>query len=381
MLKKLEYFTKRSLDVLLGEKEEFPIKHRLFNLILLFAIFVFFISAAVNTIIRESKTIILTTLIGGIIFSFFYWLSRIKREFKVTSILAFLLVLFPLTPFMWFNDGGLLGGYPYFLLLYGIMIILVFSGWLRALFLIALSAMFAALVIIEIYYPNLIHHCPGENCLFFNHVFGLTMEALSLFIIILAFIRAYEHAHRREAELNRKLMTLNKKLEELSRTDPLTGLSNRRDVLEKLKYNLLLAKRYREPFSIIMADIDDFKKVNDNYGHNCGDKVLIQLAEILRMSFRAEDTVSRWGGEEFLILLPKTDGISALVAANRIRRIVENTEFKCDGEKIKLTLSLGVAEFTPITDNIEAFIESADKALFLAKRKGKNRAEFNNKQI
>jgi len=217
--------------------------------------------------------------------------------------------------------------------------------------------------------------------LFFNHVFGLTMEALSLFIIILAFIRAYEHAHRREAELNRKLMTLNKKLEELSRTDPLTGLSNRRDVLEKLKYNLLLAKRYREPFSIIMADIDDFKKVNDNYGHNCGDKVLIQLAEILRMSFRAEDTVSRWGGEEFLILLPKTDGISALVAANRIRRIVENTEFKCDGEKIKLTLSLGVAEFTPITDNIEAFIESADKALFLAKRKGKNRAEFNNKQI
>jgi diguanylate cyclase (GGDEF)-like protein len=122
-----------------------------------------------------------------------------------------------------------------------------------------------------------------------------------------------------------------------------------------------------------MADLDYFKKVNDTHGFNTGDDVLVEVSRVLRGCLRNEDICSRWGGEEFLVLLPETQLDGALAVANKIRESVAMTEFKVNRPGIHLTISLGVCEYKPEQNIFEA-ISRADQALFQAKRGGRNRA-------
>jgi diguanylate cyclase (GGDEF)-like protein len=159
--------------------------------------------------------------------------------------------------------------------------------------------------------------------------------------------------------------------------DTLTQLYNRRhldQVLEEEFRNSMLSK---QPVSIIMVDIDHFKTINDRYGHDEGDKALIHIASILTGSLRKYDTVSRFGGEEFLVILPRTIMKDAVVIAERIRRAVEADPLSVGDEKIHLTVSLGIAAIPAIwPDSKEEFIKCADTALYEAKNKGRNRVCF-----
>ena len=159
--------------------------------------------------------------------------------------------------------------------------------------------------------------------------------------------------------------------------DPLTNLYNRRhldQVLEEEYRNSTLSK---QPLAIVMVDIDHFKPINDHYGHDEGDKALIHIASILKGSLRKYDIVSRFGGEEFLVILPKTMMKDAVVIAERIRRSVETTPLSVGDEKVYLTISLGVAAIPAILpDSKEEFIKCADTALYEAKDKGRNRVCF-----
>lgn len=153
----------------------------------------------------------------------------------------------------------------------------------------------------------------------------------------------------------------------LSLYDPLTNVSNRRLMLIGLEKYFSLAKRYEKVFSIIMLDIDNFKKYNDTHGHSAGDQVLIGVAQVLLDDIRNVDTIARYGGEEFLIMLPETPLETALITAERIRQKVEqNTD---------TTISLGVASYTVKMTKHEQLINKADEALYRAKRNGKNRVE------
>jgi len=163
----------------------------------------------------------------------------------------------------------------------------------------------------------------------------------------------------------------NKMLESLSETDKLTGINNRLKLDKFLQYHVDLFERYHETFSIVLIDIDHFKKFNDKYGHLMGDKVLIHVANLLKKNCRKMDMLGRWGGEEFLVICPKTglDGIRAL--AEIIRSKVENNHLKnVDG----VTVSLGIAEMS-VNDNFNTLLNRADKALYSAKEKGRNRVE------
>ncbi len=163
--------------------------------------------------------------------------------------------------------------------------------------------------------------------------------------------------------------------ENLAFTDQLTGLYNRRMFLEIAEKKLNEAKRYQEPLSIIMLDIDLFKRINDTYGHDIGDLALKFLANILRKNVRASDIVARWGGEEFVILLPKTSLEQAYRVAEKIRKIVEFSTVELpDGVKLKFTVSLGVSSFRGQED-LEELLKEADVALYEAKRRGRNRTE------
>ncbi|MGB9811424.1 MAG: GGDEF domain-containing protein [Dictyoglomus turgidum] len=171
---------------------------------------------------------------------------------------------------------------------------------------------------------------------------------------------------------NLDLSNLNRKLEELSIKDDLTGLYNRRKMDQELEKCLYIWERYNRPFSIIIIDIDDFKKINDTYGHLIGDMVLEKISKIIRENIRKSDIASRWGGEEFLILLPETNLQNATLVAEAFRRKIEEANFGIDE---KITVSVGVANIEN-NESIDSLIQRADKNLYKAKESGKNKVVF-----
>ncbi len=173
---------------------------------------------------------------------------------------------------------------------------------------------------------------------------------------------------------NERLEQQNRLLQELSSTDSLTGLFNRRYILEQYETEFANAVRYNYPLSVCMFDLDHFKHVNDTYGHQAGDHVLCTFAEILRNNLRKGDIAGRYGGEEFLVVLPHTYSAGAVVLAERVRMLVQQRPFVYQDHAIAVTVSAGIATFpeTPVTSSWD-LIRYADYALYEAKRRGRNR--------
>ncbi|MDD2331878.1 MAG: diguanylate cyclase [Candidatus Cloacimonetes bacterium] len=175
-------------------------------------------------------------------------------------------------------------------------------------------------------------------------------------------------------EINLKNQELKKaylELENIATTDMLTGMNNRRILNDVLMKELNRSKRTNRSVAIGIADLDGFKKINDTYGHDCGDEVLKVVAKILTQSIRLTDTVGRWGGEEFLFVFPETDCTGASIVFERIRKAVETHHFVYKGSKIPITITIG---FSYHLDNFEEslMLDEADKALYQGKRNGKN---------
>ena len=159
----------------------------------------------------------------------------------------------------------------------------------------------------------------------------------------------------------------------LANNDGLTGLPNRRRASERLEIEVSRSRRYRNPMAVALCDVDHFKLVNDRFGHNMGDEVLVQVAAALQSSLRQVDLVGRWGGEEFLVILPETDPAGARVVGERLRKSIESLAAFKDGPD-KITCSVGLAVFEGDA-NTAAFVDRADQALYRAKRGGRNRIE------
>lgn len=176
----------------------------------------------------------------------------------------------------------------------------------------------------------------------------------------------------RRKRTEEQLKNINKKLERTARTDPLTGLGNRREMEERLDAEMGRSSRTGSPFSIIMADIDSFKIFNDNFGHDCGDYILVKVSQLFRQNLRKQDTITRWGGEEFLIMLPDTKKEGALIAAEKLRRKIEESVFLFDGKEHRVTLTFGVATYDSKASSVYEYIKRADQALLLGKASGKN---------
>ncbi len=160
------------------------------------------------------------------------------------------------------------------------------------------------------------------------------------------------------------------RVEKLSRTDTLTNLANRRAMMELLALEDTRSTRSGRTYGLIIADIDGFKQVNDSFGHACGDEVLVQLSEAFKLELRAQDVPARWGGEEFLFLLPDTTLAGAGKVAEKIRVCVDSTIFKWKKHRVQLTMTFGVAEGGSVP--FDKVILAADRALYSGKRKGKN---------
>ncbi len=177
-------------------------------------------------------------------------------------------------------------------------------------------------------------------------------------------------------DLYEELQEKNRQLQEMANRDGLTGLYNHRYFHEQLSNDFLRARRYHESLSCVLLDIDYFKKFNDTYGHQTGDVILSTLGRLIQDSIRDSDLAARYGGEEFALILYYTDGPAAFYLAERLRRRVEDHEFREKTKTLRITISAGISTFPQeeIQDSNE-LIEGADKALYLAKEKGRNRVE------
>lgn len=174
-------------------------------------------------------------------------------------------------------------------------------------------------------------------------------------------------------EKNRMLLQMKKELEIAALTDPLTGLLNRRALYEFMNHEVKRVKRNNKPFSIVLCDIDNFKKINDSYGHDCGDYILRETGKLLRKNLREIDRVGRWGGEEFLILLPETQLKDAINVAEKLRLIISSHRFEYTPElTLTITITFGVSCFRP-GSSLNNCLKNADQALYLGKSSGKNK--------
>jgi diguanylate cyclase (GGDEF)-like protein len=199
----------------------------------------------------------------------------------------------------------------------------------------------------------------------------LTAEFTTLYEQLKRTIHHVEAVEHENSRLKTQLVEMNRSLDLASRIDPMTGLANRRDVMEKIEQEHSRAFRHQRTFSLILVDVDDFKQINEKYGVNVGDDVLVEIACVLRECVRSEDICSRWGGEEFLFLLPETAIEGALSVTQKINTTVAMTEFKVNRPGIRTSVSLGVCNYQPGQSVIDC-INRVEHALLQAKQRGKN---------
>ena len=165
-----------------------------------------------------------------------------------------------------------------------------------------------------------------------------------------------------------------RKLRHMAATDPLTGLFNRRHMLDLAEKELARFQRSRHPIGLLLLDIDHFKFINDSHGHEVGDKVLVEVANAIKGELRSQDLIARWGGEEFLAILPDTNLGQARASAERVRQALMQQRWCFDGQSVAVTISVGVSEFQE-DDGLKSAINRADRALYRCKDNGRNRVE------
>ena len=197
---------------------------------------------------------------------------------------------------------------------------------------------------------------------------GFKLRLLASFLTVTFLSALYEYSRQQSYK---HTLELSKKYQQLAHFDPLTQLSNRRDALYILQREQARILRSNEPFSIILCDVDHFKKINDQYGHNAGDAVLIELAKLFTNNIREQDSVARWGGEEFLFILPQTLAKNANELAVKIQETLQKHLFNYEDDKITVTVSMGIEQFNG-NNSIDEVINNADKYLYQAKNAGRN---------
>ena len=242
-------------------------------------------------------------------------------------------------------------------------VILFFGGMLKGLRNLAL---FVLVVSLLLFYPD-------ERLLLASYTYEFKSRLIYSFLTVSALFTFYEYSRQR---LYKHMLQISQKFEQQARHDPLSGLQNRRGMIEKLNYEHERANRNRHHMSLMMCDIDHFKLINDKHGHEAGDSIIKELADMFTASLRKQDTVARWGGEEFLFLLPETSAEHAYVLAENIRNMTTTRTFTYQQEKIDFTLSFGLYEVQN-SDSVESAISKADINLYKAKGYGRNQTVVN----
>lgn len=308
------------------------------------AIFVFF-----NFFVTQNMSIVFLNLIGALIGVVLFFELRLNKNLDRSSTLAVIVLASYFMFFTFFNQNDGHG-------LFWIPVFAVFAigilGTKKSLFFLAPYFLF----VFALAFDGIGEWQNGawDMLGFIRFVFS---SMLITFIVVV---------------MDLALLQSDKNFEKISTIDALTNIHNRGSIQERILDALKESKRHTQELSLVLFDIDDFKKINDTKGHRTGDNVLKKIAKETQKELRARDSFGRWGGEEFLIVLPQTSQDEALLVAQKIRHLIEELTFDAD---IKVSCSFGVATCENEHDSYDSLFERADRAMYRAKELGKNRVE------
>lgn len=356
--------------IISGDPDIFSLQHRVFNITAAAAVLAALVAGIENSWLGLSPWLIALCFIYMLLMMLIYYLSRFKNLLGPCVTLACLLLIFFFTPAGWLLNGGTMGGAHYTIMFYGLVICAVCSDWKRNFFIILLILMVAGLGIFEYLHPEQLHYYDQGLIRYIDVISSMLITIAITILLFLVYSKNYDRERTR-------VLQYSMLLEEMAITDGLTGLFNHSYIYKLLEDTMFDNRRNGSGLSIIMFDLDYFKNINDAFGHEFGNKVLVKVAHSLKTNIRNSDLLGRYGGEEFLVICP---GTGLHEASKLAERLIIEVDKLILGDDIRVTLSGGVAELNRDTDStVISLIEKADDALYQAKRMGRNRlAVYNN---
>ncbi|MBA4376091.1 MAG: hypothetical protein C0401_07970 [Anaerolinea sp.] len=353
-------------DPIINERDR--LFYQVLIVLTLAAILISFVVSIVLVVVKVTQTTAIYTISVCLIYILLYFISRggsIKAGFYGLIYLTCLAGIMGMVMFGWKS-----GVYLY---LFVIMPVIFFNNSLKKNEMIGISLVYSITLLFLIFLSFAIPPIIGFNS------FQLQVLNISNTLLSGLALGGISHLDNRNAKrIANRLIEANEKLSYQASRDSLTNLINRRRMNELIEMEHIRSMRSAKPFGLIMADIDDFKQVNDAFGHAAGDFVLIQLAHLLSTTLRKQDLIARWGGEEFLILLPETDLNGVQVTAEKLRQVVSQSSFSYQGSLIQVTISFGSVVCEP-GDDWDQSIKNADGALYYGKNHGKNLSVYADK--
>ncbi|SDZ21624.1 GGDEF domain-containing protein [Tindallia californiensis] len=331
-----------------------PHQRHLFRFILLYCIIVSIINMVTNIALSLPYRINIKWAILFLLSFSILLTQRKKGESYPAKILFFLYLILFFMPIGFFDAGGSQSASIGYLVLTAVLITTLLSGKHRLFFLGILLLLFQCLLVAEYHYPHWVSsHSPAS--LLYDRLIQVPIILGSTFLALRHHSYAFEETHSQ--------------LETAVSTDTLTTLYNRGKLDSALSIMLSRYHQHKHPFSILLIDMDHFKRINDTYGHPAGDRVLKEFAQILTHNIRKTDIAGRWGGEEFMIILPDANSSIAYTISEKIRKAAQNNLLIGNH---KVTVSIGITEVQH-RDTLSRIIKRVDNALYQAKHQGRNR--------
>jgi len=390
------------VTTLIGDHKTFPPRHRVFNVLLIVGTLMSFSAVIINYFLDLGTLSIIVPFVFGFMVLGLYLASRKERMYELPATLSTILLSFFFFPVMWLINGGTKGGIPYYFIINAGVIGILLTGLKRLVTFLLFIIVVIILIVIEYWMPHLIVGYQSEAARYYDLSFGLFICLFANVLFISTLIDNYEkerqkaknylmeikkqskeiaiknrklersyvrlkEAKERTEQLNRLLTEEKQKLQKLSITDYLTGTFNKEYIITRLKEEIQLSHLSRKKLTVALIDIDDFKKINDTNGHLFGDYALQRIAKIIKENIRQNDIVGRFGGDEFLIILPNTDWKEGYAVTERTRKKILALNWK---NNLKITVSGGVAELGD--EKFTSLFERIDKLLYKAKLKDKN---------
>lgn len=291
-----------------------------------------------------------------------------KKKYTFASVWVNIMTGFPVFIVLWFYLGKEIGNHYLFAVFAILPLVTIYNRSKRLMIFFSATNIAFLLLMLDYIPPNSLTAYMPDSIVAFIYYFSMIFSLALMILLFLLYTYLIDRFEKDLLEKSNNLQKLYEEVSRLAREDPLTGAFNRRKMDELIQAESMRSDRYKTFFSMIIFDLDDFKEINDRFGHDVGDDVLKQLIEVVRDDLRSVDAVGRWGGEEFVILLPGIKIHQAVFVAKRVLTKIDKTEFSGG---IHITASFGVAQRMS-GESFENFYRRLDQAMYKAKSSGKN---------